>query len=73
MDVEANRRQAGETPGAEWPTAFDETTPADRAGWEASLAGEAQETVGPEAAAPQDGEDHSTGPPTDPDDLAVPK
>ncbi len=50
MDGEADQQQERGGSGTEWPTAFDETTPADRAGWEASLAGEVQESVGREAA-----------------------
>ena len=45
MDAEANRQQSQETSETEWPTAFDETTPADRAGWEEALAGQDEPAV----------------------------
>ncbi len=40
MDAEADQQQTRAGAGTEWPTAFDETTPADRAGWEEALAGQ---------------------------------
>lgn len=80
MDAEADRRQAGEGTVTEFPTAFVETTPADRAGWEEALA--AESTEGGDVASPRQGadlptvvpeyeEEHPPGPPSDPDDLSI--
>ena len=81
MDADANRRQDRDASETGPPTAFVETTPADRAGWEEALAGEAPGGSGavpdpgpaadPPATAPEYEEDHPPGPPAGEDDLTI--
>ena len=80
MDGDADRGQTREAHGTEMPTAFVETTPADRAGWEEALAepaaaggGEAGagRDAGVAAVVPEYEEDHPIGPASGQEDLSI--
>ena len=81
MGTEADREGQRDPDGfgSEPRVVLDETTPADRAGWEEALGDECREpgdvagseATAPPTAVPEYEEDHPAGPPVGPDEIGI--